>query len=403
MAETETVLLKRFTGSGDAEAFAEIIRRHAGLVYGAALRILTDVDRASDIAQETFLQLAKDAGSVTGSLPGWLYRVATHKAINQRRQEDARRRRERQYVTTERQPEPVELTEWKDVSPHVDVALRDLDPELQEVLILHFLQGHSTRKIAAAQGTSQATVSRRIACGVEQLRTMLQKRGIIIVAAGALSTLLGDNAVQAAPLSLLAELGKLAAVGEAAGTASSLATAAGGVVAAVKSHAVAAAAVAIIGAGAVITYQQTVRSSSGRAPAAPTRSTMSRVPRRVARPSPALESPPAPVAEPSAGAQDWDAMVKVAAGETTGSGREVVPPQDSDSQPKVAKAVGKKAEPQTPPDAVMGGTVVVIEPPKDVAEKEKQPPEAGILVARARARPPGLPNDPNDPNVSGRP
>ena len=94
MAETEAVLLKRFTGSGDAEAFAEIIRRHAGLVYGAALRILADVDRASDVAQETFLQLTKDAGHVTGSLPGWLHRVATHKAIDELRRDASRRHRE---------------------------------------------------------------------------------------------------------------------------------------------------------------------------------------------------------------------------------------------------------------------------------------------------------------------
>ncbi len=90
MAETEAILLRRFACSGDAEAFAEIIRRYAGLVYSAALRVLTDVDRASDVAQDTFLQLAKDAGNVTGSLPGWLHRVATHKAIDQVRREAAR-------------------------------------------------------------------------------------------------------------------------------------------------------------------------------------------------------------------------------------------------------------------------------------------------------------------------
>lgn len=80
--ESEIALLRRFAGTRDAEAFREIVRRHAGLVYGVALRILSDVDRASDVAQETFLQLTKDADMVSGSLPGWLHRVATHKAID---------------------------------------------------------------------------------------------------------------------------------------------------------------------------------------------------------------------------------------------------------------------------------------------------------------------------------
>ncbi|OHB62840.1 MAG: hypothetical protein A2Y77_16780 [Planctomycetes bacterium RBG_13_62_9] len=265
VAETEAILLKRFAGSGDAQAFAEIIRRHAGLVYGAALRILTDVDRASDVAQETFLQLAKDAGNVTGSLPGWLHRVATHKAIDEVRRDISRRHRERQYVAGE----PREAVGWRDISPHVDVALRELHPELREILIQHFLQGRTTREIAAARGTSQATISRRIGLGVEQLRVKLRKRGII-VAVGALSVLLGDNAVQAAPLPLLMELGKMAMVGGAvAGTASAgtgLHTLAASILAAAKTKAVAVAAVVIVGAGSVVTYQQVTKHSSSERP-----------------------------------------------------------------------------------------------------------------------------------------
>jgi RNA polymerase sigma factor (sigma-70 family) len=263
MVETEAILLKRFTGGGDAEAFAEIIRRHAGLVYGAALRILADVDRASDVAQETFMQLTKDAGHVTGSLPGWLHRVATHKAIDQRRRDVSRRHREMAYLAQERQA--VETAEWKEISPYVDVGLRELDPELREVLILHFLEGRTTREIAALQGASQATVSRRIGSGVEQLRAKLRRRGIL-VAVGALSALLGDNGVQAAPLPVLTELGKMAIAGG-AGTASATGVAwivsiVTGVWAASRAHAAVIAAVAAIGAGLVITYQQVTKSSS---------------------------------------------------------------------------------------------------------------------------------------------
>jgi RNA polymerase sigma factor (sigma-70 family) len=265
MARTETVLLKRFTGSGDAEAFAEIIRRHAGLVYGAALRIVADVDRASDVAQETFLQLTKDAGHVTGSLPGWLHRVATHKAIDLMRRDASRRHREREYTANEpSSPEPVE---WKEISPYVDAGLRELAPELRDVLILHFLEGRTTREIALLQGASQATVSRRIGAGVVQLRSKLRRRGILI-AVGVLSALLGDNAVQAAPLPLLTELGKMAIVGggaagaAGAGAGSGFHTIASSVLAAAKTKAVAVAAVTIISAGSAVTYYEMTRSSS---------------------------------------------------------------------------------------------------------------------------------------------
>ena len=264
MAQTEAVLLKRFTGSGDAEAFAEIIRRHAGLVYGAALRILADVDRASDVAQETFLQLTKDAGHVTGSLPGWLHRVATHKAIDELRRDASRRHRENAYAAHE--PSPGGSVEWKEISRYVDVGLRELDPELRDVLILHFLQGHTTREIALLKGASQATISRRIGSGVEQLRVKLRKRGIL-VAVGALSMLLGDNGVQAAPMAVLTELGKMAIVGGsgassatgAAWLSSSLAALVTGVWVALKTQAAVVAAVAAIAVGAVVIYQQATR------------------------------------------------------------------------------------------------------------------------------------------------
>jgi len=260
MAETEAILLNRFVRSGDAEAFAEIIRRYAGLVYGAALRVLADVDRASDIAQDTFLQLARDAGNVTGSLPGWLHRVATHKAIDQVRRDATRRRREAEYTVS--QPEE-ETTDWREISPYVDEGLNLLEPHLRTILISHFLEGRSTREIARSQGISQATVSRRIEMGVELLRAGLRRRGIL-VAVGALGLLLGDNAVEAAPPALLTELGKIALIsGSFAGSAATAGTVSGlgawtaGALAAVKANiaAIATTAVILVGIGSVATYQ----------------------------------------------------------------------------------------------------------------------------------------------------
>ncbi len=268
MAETEAVLLRRFARNGDAEAFAEIIRLHAGLVYGAALRILADMDRAADVAQDTFLQLTKDARLVSGSLPGWLHRVATHKAIDQMRRETSRRHREAQYAADH----PRQVAQWKDVSPYVDEGLNELEPELRDILIAHFLEGRTTRHIAAVRGISQATVSRRIEAGVAKLRMVLRRRGVIVGAA-ALSILLGEKAVKAAPAALMSELGKIAMVGghatvSAAASASGFQMAVSGVVASVKAKAVVLASVAVIGAGSVVAYRHVASPTS--APASET-------------------------------------------------------------------------------------------------------------------------------------
>jgi len=407
MAETEAILLRRFAGSGDAEAFAEIIRRYAGLVYGAALRILADVDRASDVAQETFLQLTKDADSVTGSLPGWLHRVATRKAIDQIRRDAARRQREEAYAAQR----PQEVREWKGISSYVDEELDELDPEIRDVLILHFLQGRTTRQIAGIEGVSQATVSRRVESGVGQLRASLRRRGII-VAMGALSTLLGENAVQAAPPVLLSELGKMALVGGSAavsaagasGAAGSLATAAGGVVTAVKTHAVAVAAVAIISAGSVVTYRQATKSSPQQPVTVPVRSTVPNVPRRASRPSASPQSPPAPVAGRSQAAREWDAMLNAAKNRAAGSNRGASPPQGPPFLPTVATTADEQAEPQAPEYAMRGGMAGAAQPPEQPAEEETEPPVVGGFgFAMGGVRPGGPPDDPNDPNDSDGP
>ena len=82
MSANEAVLLKRFVDNSDAQAFAEIIKHHAPLVYGVCIRILGDKEKAADAVQDTFFQLVRDAADITGSLASWLHRVATNWAID---------------------------------------------------------------------------------------------------------------------------------------------------------------------------------------------------------------------------------------------------------------------------------------------------------------------------------
>ncbi|MHC4646734.1 MAG: RNA polymerase sigma factor [Planctomycetota bacterium] len=279
MAENEIILLRRFAGTGDAEAFSEIVRRHAGLVYGACLRVLEDNSRAADVVQETFLQLVQDAGSITGSVAGWLHRVATRKALDTVRSEGRRRRREAKYAARKLR----ETGNWEDLSAYVDEALEDLDEEIRDVLMRHFFEGRTTTDIAAERGVSQATVSRRIESGVGGLRMKLHNRGIL-VAAGALGSLLVQNAAEAAPAMVLKELGKVALVGAKAAAATSVggtavvsgagavagvcgagakAAVAGGLLTGLKAKIVVTAAAAAVGVGSLATYRHVTSSPEG--------------------------------------------------------------------------------------------------------------------------------------------
>ena len=262
MLESEHTLLQRFARTGDPEVFSELVQRHAGLVYGACLRILADKDRAADAVQDTFFQLLRSTHGITGSLPNWLHRVATRKAIDVLRRDSSRKQREAQYTANR----PREVTKWQDLSPYIDEVLEEIDDGTRDILVQHFFEGQTATNIASKHGISQPTVSRMIESGVARLRDKLRSRGII-VAVAALVPLLVENAAQAVPAVVLKELGKMALVGTTAASASGAGAAAsasgagakavaGGVLTGVKAKIITAAAVTALGVGSVVTYQQ---------------------------------------------------------------------------------------------------------------------------------------------------
>jgi RNA polymerase sigma factor (sigma-70 family) len=252
MLASEAVLLKRFASDGDAEAFAEIVQLHAPLVYGVCLRILADSDKAADAVQDTFLQLARDAKSISGSLANWLHRVATHKAIDLIRRDLLRKKSESKYAAiSEKMPSTGESVTWNEISAYIDKELDNLDDQMREVIIQRFFRNQTTSDIAAKCGLSQPTVSRRLESGVALLRHKLKCRGVVVPAV-VLATLLSENIVKAAPAVVMKELGKIAIAGGQAATAVTGTTV---TASAVKAKIIACAAVAIVTTGSIVLYK----------------------------------------------------------------------------------------------------------------------------------------------------
>jgi RNA polymerase sigma-70 factor (ECF subfamily) len=208
MLENDVVLLERFSRQADAEAFTELVRRYTTLVYSTSWRVLRRETDAADVTQETFFELTRQAGRIAGPLSGWLHQVARQKSIDVIRRRTHRKNREQTYARTR----PVEVQTWQEVSGHIDEVLEKLDESVRLLLLDHFLAGKTTGRIAEEQGVSQATVSRRINEGLEQLRGMLRQRGLLVGGA-ALGTMLMENTSQAVPAAVCTGLSKMAMVG----------------------------------------------------------------------------------------------------------------------------------------------------------------------------------------------
>ena len=77
MEGSDQDLLERYVKQRDDAAFAEIVRRHAPMVYGAALRQTGDAHQAQEVTQAVFLLLVRKASGMNGSvvLGAWLFRA----------------------------------------------------------------------------------------------------------------------------------------------------------------------------------------------------------------------------------------------------------------------------------------------------------------------------------------
>src|SRR3954466_7840544 len=179
---TDFALLDRFATSGDEEAFAEIVRRYAGIVYATSYRVTQDRGRAEDVAQEVFFRLLRKPQSVSQSLGGWLHQCATRLALDDVRSESARRKREANR-RIELPDDDTQATTWTEISPHVDEALAKLPEEFRTLLVSHFLQGKSQNAIAIETRPRPAPSSRRMRDAGTALRAELRRKGVVVAPA----------------------------------------------------------------------------------------------------------------------------------------------------------------------------------------------------------------------------
>jgi len=204
ITDPDLILLARFRESGDAAAFGEIVRRYAAAVFATCHRILHDPGSAEDATQETFFRLMTRPGRVESSVGGWLHRAATRLALDIQRSENSRRRREAAYEATQ----VLDASSWAEVVPQLDAAIAALPDESRELLVRHFLRGESQADLAAEQGTSPATLSRRMKDAVDSLREELSRKGVS-VAPVLLYKLMAQNGTATVSPALKLALGKM--------------------------------------------------------------------------------------------------------------------------------------------------------------------------------------------------
>lgn len=203
---TDAELLEQFTREGAQEAYAELVRRHIGMVYGAALRhVGGDAHLAQDVTQTVFTALARKASGVAhrGALAGWLYLSTHHAAAQAVRTERRRRVREEAHAMHERLiKDDAASLEWEQVRPVLDEAMRELGEADREAVLLRYFEARPFSQVGAALNVSEDAARMRVERALDKLRAQLERRGIASASA-ALGAALTSHASAPAPAALM--------------------------------------------------------------------------------------------------------------------------------------------------------------------------------------------------------
>lgn len=189
---TEEAALIAELQAGSEEAFSWLITRYHQPIYSLLARTVRDPADAADLTQEVFVKIFRGIGSFHGesALRTWIYRIALHEGLNQRRWW---RRHKQQEVTIEMETvncedgeptrlkemlvdpaeSPYEMASHSQVKERVETALRQVPEPFRTTLILRDIEGFVYEEVAAMLGVNLGTVKSRLVRGRACLRQLM--------------------------------------------------------------------------------------------------------------------------------------------------------------------------------------------------------------------------------------
>ncbi len=169
--------------SGDARAFAELVRRHRPRIVALALQLTRNLEDAEDVTQETFLRAWRHLGSFEGRsrFGTWLYRIAVRRALTLRSSATQRLVRSvppddprlRAALAVDAGSDPDRTLALRERYAALLGAFDALPSVLRATVALTVLHGLSHARAAEVLGVREGTVAWRVHEARRRLRTAL--------------------------------------------------------------------------------------------------------------------------------------------------------------------------------------------------------------------------------------
>jgi RNA polymerase sigma-70 factor (ECF subfamily) len=174
--------------AGSEEAFAWLIARYQQPLFSLIYRVLPNPGDAADITQEVFVKVFRGIAHFHGeaSLRTWIYRIALHEALNQRRwwwrhqkqQVTIDDNRDEQYSSgaetlVDPHESPFDAAAHSEIAARVEAALREVPEPFRTVVVLRDIEGFGYEEIAEILNANLGTVKSRLMRGRAHLKNLL--------------------------------------------------------------------------------------------------------------------------------------------------------------------------------------------------------------------------------------
>ena len=163
--------------AGELAAFESLMRQHERLVLVTAVRLLGKLEDAQDASQEVFLRLYRNLGKIDAvqNVPGWLYRVTVNVCHDMTRKRVASVAVDEMPELADTGADPQQSATQRERRRALQMSLRFLSEKERAAIVLRDLEGLSTREVARALGSSEATVRSQISKARIKVRAFMER------------------------------------------------------------------------------------------------------------------------------------------------------------------------------------------------------------------------------------
>lgn len=172
--------LARRCRDGDADAFEELYRQHAGRLFNLTSRMTGSPQDAEDLLQEVFLHAYRKLHSFRGdsSLGTWLYRLGMNQCLDHLRGRQARMSGSTDSLDADGADEPASPLPATPVAVNridLERAIGRLPDGCRAAFLLHDVEGFEHHEVAAILGVSEGTSKSQVHKARMKLRAMLNR------------------------------------------------------------------------------------------------------------------------------------------------------------------------------------------------------------------------------------